>query len=76
MSQNKKIEIACFNLESALIAQNAGADRVELCADVLVGGTTPTIEVIQRIPTPYVASDKVLVLSNPSPDNIYKEAMA
>ena len=35
-----------------------------------------TIEVIQRIPTPYVAGDKVLVLSNPSPDNIYKEAMA
>jgi len=28
-----------------------------------------TIEVIQRIPTPYVAWDKVLVLSNPSPDN-------
>jgi len=26
-----------------------------------------TIEVIQRIPTPYVAWDKVLVLSNPSP---------
>jgi len=25
-----------------------------------------TIEVIQRIPTPYVAGDKVLVLSNPS----------
>ena len=35
-----------------------------------------TIEVIQRIPKPYVAWDKVLVLSNPSPDNIYKEAMA
>ena len=28
-----------------------------------------TIEVIQRIPKPYVAWDKVLVLSNPSPDN-------
>jgi hypothetical protein len=25
-----------------------------------------TIEVIQRIPTPYVAGDKVLVLSNPT----------
>jgi copper homeostasis protein len=48
MSQNKKIEIACFNLESALIAQNAGADRVELCANMLVGGTTPTIEIIQQ----------------------------
>ena len=28
-----------------------------------------TIEVIQRIPTPYVAGDKVLVLSNPTPEN-------
>ena len=44
----KKIEIACFNLESALIAQKAGADRVELCADMTVGGTTPTIEMIQQ----------------------------
>ena len=44
----KKIEIACFNLESVLIAQKAGADRVELCADMSVGGTTPTIETIQQ----------------------------
>lgn len=44
----KKIEIACFNLESALIAQKAGADRVELCADMSVGGTTPTIEIIKQ----------------------------
>lgn len=48
MVQNKKIEIACFNLESALIAQNSGADRVELCADMSVGGTTPTIEIIKQ----------------------------
>ncbi len=34
-----------------------------------------TIEVIQRIPTPYVAGDKVLVLSNPSPENKDKEVM-
>ena len=44
----KKIEIACFNLESALIAQKAGADRLELCADMSVGGTTPTIEIINQ----------------------------
>ena len=44
----KKIEIACFNLESAVLAQKAGADRVELCADMLVGGTTPTIEIIKQ----------------------------
>lgn len=44
----KKIEIACFNLGSALIAQKSGADRVELCADMSVGGTTPKIEMIQQ----------------------------
>ena len=44
----KKIEIACFDLESALIAQNAGADRIELCADMSVGGKTPTIEIIKQ----------------------------
>lgn len=44
----KKLEIACFNLESTLIAQKAGADRVELCADISVGGTTPSIEMIQQ----------------------------
>ena len=44
----KKIEIACFNLDSAIIAQNTGADRVELCADMSVGGTTPTVEIIQQ----------------------------
>ena len=44
----KKLEIACFNLESALIAQENGADRVELCADIHFGGTTPTIAIIQK----------------------------
>ena len=39
----KKFEIACFNLESAILAQKAGADRVELCATISVGGTTPII---------------------------------
>lgn len=36
-----KLEVACFNIQSALIAQEFGADRVELCAGMEVGGTTP-----------------------------------
>lgn len=38
------LEIACFNVQSALIAQEYGADRVELCAGMEVGGTTPKTE--------------------------------
>lgn len=37
----RKLEIACFNLESALIAQQGGADRIELCDDFSSGGITP-----------------------------------
>lgn len=37
------LEIACFNKESALIAANAGADRIEFCAGFEVGGTTPSL---------------------------------
>lgn len=35
------LEIACFNLESCMLAQQSGADRIEFCADYSVGGVTP-----------------------------------
>ncbi len=38
----KKLEIACFNLDSAKIAAQAGADRIEFCADYSLGGITPS----------------------------------
>ncbi|MDR2284673.1 MAG: copper homeostasis protein CutC [Sphingobacterium sp.] len=38
------IEIASFNRRAALIAQENGADRIEFCAGMEVGGTTPNIE--------------------------------
>jgi len=42
-----QLEICCFNIQSALIAQDAGAHRVELCADPAGGGTTPSLGVIK-----------------------------
>ena len=43
-----RLEIACFNLASALIAQENGANRVELCDGLDVGGTTPSFETINK----------------------------
>ena len=43
-----KLEIACFNLKSAIIAQENGADRVELCANMKEGGTTPDFKITEQ----------------------------
>jgi len=37
-----QLEIACFNAPSAFIAQEYGADRIELCDGFEVGGITPS----------------------------------
>lgn len=44
-----KIEIACFNPESAVIAFENGADRIELCDGLSEGGTTPGVKVTQEL---------------------------
>ncbi len=36
------IEACVENLSEALIAQERGADRIELCENLAVGGTTPS----------------------------------
>ena len=43
------LEIACFNTESCLIAQRAGAHRIEFCEDHSSGGITPTRENILQV---------------------------
>lgn len=38
----RKLEVCCYSVESALLAAEAGAHRIELCQGPLEGGTTPS----------------------------------
>jgi len=49
--RNMLVEVCANSLESALNAQKAGADRIELCSELGVGGVTPShglLELVQR----------------------------
>jgi copper homeostasis protein len=43
---NAQLEIACFDLESVIIADAAGANRIEICDNLAEGGTTPSWEMV------------------------------
>src|SRR5687767_733022 len=43
------IEIVVYNLESALMAQRGGANRIELCDNPGEGGTSPSLGMIETV---------------------------
>ncbi|KAK0364589.1 hypothetical protein LTR02_007885 [Friedmanniomyces endolithicus] len=43
------LEICCFAPESAILAYEAGADRIELCINREAGGTTPPVEWLAEV---------------------------
>ena len=45
--KQSKLEVACFNLESAIVAIKAQVDRIEYCDGLAVGGITPTKEEVR-----------------------------
>ncbi|TVZ16704.1 copper homeostasis protein CutC [Maribacter sp. MAR_2009_72] len=43
------VEVCANSLESALIAERAGADRIELCSELAVGGLTPSYGLLKMV---------------------------
>jgi copper homeostasis protein len=46
---DRKLEICCYTAESAVLAEKAGAHRIELCDNYLEGGTTPSLATIKYV---------------------------
>lgn len=43
------LEICCTSLEDAEIAFDNGADRIELCENLEVGGVTPNLKLLESV---------------------------
>ena len=43
------VEVCANSLESAMVAERAGADRIELCTELAVGGLTPSFGLLKAV---------------------------
>lgn len=68
-----QLEICCADIESVVNARKGGADRIELCTALELGGLTPSIGLIKRA-VEIMGSGKVHVLIRPRPgDFVYSQ---
>ncbi len=68
-----KIEVCAASVQSALTAQLAGADRVELCSSLELGGITPSAATIEK--TREILAIEVYVLIRPRAGDFFYSAL-
>ena len=67
------VEVCAASLDSALIAERAGADRIELCSELGVGGITPSAGLFKKVKAQTSLAAHVLIRPR-SGDFTYTEA--
>lgn len=67
------VEVCANSLESALNAERAGADRIELCSELAVGGITPSYGLLKAVSEDISIPVRVLIRPR-SGDFVYSEA--
>lgn len=66
------VEVCANSLESALNAERAGADRIELCSELAVGGVTPSYGLLKAVSEKISIPVRVLIRPR-SGDFIYSD---
>lgn len=72
MNNNFLLEICANGIASACAAQEAGADRIELCENLAEGGTTPSYGLLQHVRRKVKLPVYVLIRPRPG-DFIYSD---
>ncbi|WP_430814900.1 copper homeostasis protein CutC [Carboxylicivirga sp. RSCT41] len=73
MNKELKFEVCIDSVQSAINAQRAGADRVELCDNLFEGGTTPSAGMIQQVKKQAPEVELFVIIRPRGGDFLYSE---